>query len=280
MLNRNVGALLAIFLGLFGAHQFYIGRWWTGALQFALFTLSVFISVVGAPEALLAIAWISTAVIPVLTGILWFAMPSRTWHDRYDPTAERPTFPISNQQPAMGDSSQLKAEGITYYRSADYDLAAEAFTEAISVDYSDPGSHFNLACSYAQLGRYPETLHHLELSVTFGLPKPERIEKHPALGALRKLPAFDRFRANNYRRRAYVTDHGQRDATTPVPPTEKRNPEPETITDFNTPPPSQTTTGASVDGDLLEQISRLRELHDAGVLTTQEYQLQKERLLA
>ncbi len=40
--------------------------------------------------------------------------------------------------------------------------------------------------------------------------------------------------------------------------------------DLNAPPPGS---------DLLEQITRIRELHDAGILTQREYQTQKEKLM-
>lgn len=278
MLNKNVAAFLAIFLGVFGTHQFYIGRWWAGVIQGAFFIFAIFAAVTGAPEEMLVPMFLIATIIPFLTGILWFVMPSQRWHERYDKLVGEDALPAYGTAISPGDSGDLKAEGIRYYRSADYDLAVEAFTEAVGVDYGDPGSHFNLACSFAQLGRYPEALQHLELSVTFGLPKPERIEKHPALGAMRKLPAFAQFRANNYRRQAYITDNGQEDAETRVPEKEEAI---ETIQDFATPPPrkQETPLSGKMDIDLLEQISRLRELHDAGVLTPREYQLQKERLL-
>ncbi|MEM1358297.1 MAG: SHOCT domain-containing protein, partial [Bacteroidota bacterium] len=130
------------------------------------------------------------------------------------------------------------------------------------------------------VGQYPEAMRHLELSVTFGLPKPERIEKHPALATLRKTTAYGNFRTNNYRRLNLLE-------LAPPTPTETVE---ETIEDFNTPP--NTAAGTNKDQpraafsetpkatpDLLEQITRLRELHDAGILTQQEYQTQKEKLL-
>ncbi len=284
MLNKTTAAFLAIFLGIFGTHQFYVGRQWQGVLQFGFFLFTLFMSMMGAAEELLVLAWIFTAVTPFLTGILWAVMPEQKWRQRYDADNAVSTIPAPGTNAAYSSSSDLKAEGIRYYRSADYDLAVEAFTEAVAADGTDPGSHFNLACSYAQLGRYPETLRHLELSVTFGLPKPQRIEKHPALGAIRKLPAFAKFRANNYRRQSYVSaapsaevDAGSSDR----PATEAAPPREEVFEDFATPPPRREapTPERDVNGDLLEQISRLRELHDAGVLTPREYRLQKERLL-
>ena len=292
MLNKGLASFLAVFLGIFGLHQFYIGRWWTGALQFGFFWFAVF-SAAEAPGAGGTFFGIMVAIavlIPVLTGILWAAQPKERWYKEFDPEGYAELYGEGITNAATGDGAALKSEGIKYYRSADYDLAVEAFIEAVRADATDPGSHFNLACSYAQLGRYPETLQHLELSITHGLPKPQRIEKHPALLALRKMPAFEKFRANNYRRQDHVEGNltaKAGDATIP-PPKTTAPPEPEVehFEDFATPPPRRSEPITPDDQredpmnvDLLEQISRLRELHDAGVLTAGEYQVQKERLL-
>jgi hypothetical protein len=63
--------------------------------------------------------------------------------------------------------------------------------------------------------------------------------------------------------------------------------EEEILEDFDTPPArtaKEKTVAKEIETpppgpDLLEQITRLRELHDAGILTQAEYQLQKERLM-
>ena len=283
MLNKNLAAVLSIFLGVFGAHQFYVGRWWTGVLQFAFFFFTIFTAIAGADEELIVMMFGVATLVPFITGIVWAAMPKEKWHLEYDPeawAALHGTAPSAG--PSVANAAELKSEGIRYYRSADYDLAAEAFVDAIKADGSDPSSHFNLACSYAQLGQYPAALQHLELSVTFGLSKPQRIEKHPALVTLRKLPMFQEFRDNNYRRDDHVGIADQRpreqtpaaDAFTRTPPAE------DSFTDFNQPPPvAPDEPEDMVNVDLLEQISRLRELHDAGILTSREYQTQKEKLL-
>lgn len=286
MLNKTLAGFLAFFLGVFGVHYFYVGKWWKGALQMGAFWTFVFFTSVarGGGDDFFGILVAVTAIIPFITSILWWSMPLKKWQAIYDPDSLEENNLISTGTPMMADTKTLKAEGIRYYRSADYDLAIEAFLEAADADISDPGTHFNLACSYAQLGQYPESMRHLELSVTFGLPKPERIEKHPALAAMRKHSAFQSFRDNNYRRLNLIE----------LAPEEEK-PSAETLEDFGTPPPRAETTppantppqqpAAAFDEapspapDLLEQITRLRELHDAGILTQGEYQKQKEKLL-
>lgn len=287
MLNKNLAGFFAFFLGVFGVHRFYLGQWFRGALQFAGFFGAIFlVNAAGGDadaEVFFGLMIAVMAIAPVITAIVFWATPKKKWQKKYDKEAYEEQQPLGIAAPfALRDTKALKAEGIRYYRTGDYDLAIEAFTEASEADLGDAGTHFNLACSYAQLGQYGEALRHLELSVTFGLPKPERIEKHPALAALRKHSSYRSFRSNNFRRLNLL------ELTEPKATDSKIVGEEETIEDFNAPPPRKAKVDAAPVADLnapppgpdlLEQITRLRELHDAGILTQREYQTQKEKLM-
>lgn len=276
MLNKNVAGTFAFFLGMFGAHRFYLGQRVRGALQFFAFLGSIFLFNVARgdePELFFALILTSLIIIPILTGIVWWATPRERWDAKYNKKHVNSALPAVGAPPA--DTRSLKAEGIRYYRTGDYDLAIEAFQDAAAADLGDAGVHFNLACSYAQLGQYGEALRHLETSVTFGLPKPERIEKHPALAALRKTEAYRAFRSNNFRRLNLI------ELTAPAPsPTAAEEVVPDE-SDSSEPPAADYHSAAerAAGHDLLQRITRLRELHDAGVLTQQEYQAQKEKLM-
>lgn len=284
MLNKNLAGFFAFFLGMFGVHYFYIGKRFAGIAQMAAFFGFIWLAGESGGEPLFGIMIAVTVISSLITGIVWWSMPLRKWQAKYDPESLGENNLISTGQPLIADTKSLKAEGIKYYRSADYDLAIEAFLEANEADVSDPGTHFNLACSYAQLGQYPESMRHLELSVTFGLPKPQRIEKHPALAAMRKTSAFRDFHANNYRRLNLLG--GAPGESVPsaetlenfgTPTTEAELPPlPEDVPEISTAAFEESSSPAP---DLLEQITRLRELHDAGILTQGEYQKQKEKLL-
>ena len=170
MLNKTLAGFFAFFLGMFGVHYFYIGKWWKGVLQMGAFWTFVFLADVarGPGEDLFGMLIAITVLSAVITGITWWAMPEAKWRKKYDPEslAGEQGFGAMGLPAPSKNTKALKAEGIRYYRSADYDLAIEAFLEAADADIADPGTHFNLACSYAQLGQYPESMRHLELSVT------------------------------------------------------------------------------------------------------------------
>lgn len=287
MLNKTLAGFFAFFLGMFGVHRFYLGQWFRGAAQFIGFWGFVFMAnqdLGNEAETLFGMAVACMVLAPMITAIVFWASPKNRWLKKYDKESLEDQQPLGIAAPySFRDTKTLKAEGIRYYRTGDYDLAIEAFTEASEADLGDAGTHFNLACSYAQLGQYGEALRHLELSVTFGLPKPERIEKHPALAALRKHSSYSSFRSNNFRRLNLL------ELTEPRATDSKIVGEEETIKDFNAPPPprkANVNVAPAVDfnapppgPDLLEQITRLRELHDAGILTQREYQTQKEKLM-
>ena len=267
MLKKDLAGFFAFFLGIFGVHRFYLGQWWRGAAQFVGFWALVAILAEEGPEMPLPFVLVGLILAPIITAIVFWATPYERWAAKYDPEAlvasgytypkrsQRPTFQSGgHHRPALAD---LKAEGVKYYRAGDYDLAAEAFQEALEQAPDDPVAHFNLACCYALLRQYPRALQALEVAVTFRLPKPQRIREHPALEELRGTEAYRTFLRNNYRQLNLLD--GQPEAG-PAPAAEEGH-------------------DAGANHDLLEQMNRLRELHDAGILTQLEYRTQREKLL-
>ncbi|MEM1358430.1 MAG: TM2 domain-containing protein, partial [Bacteroidota bacterium] len=126
MLNKTLAGFFAIFLGLFGVHYFYVGKWWKGVMQFAAFWLFVFLVNApggGPPEDFFGMMIAISVIIPVITGIIWFATPKAKWQAKYDPEAlgQHSNVPLALASGIPGDTKALKAEGIRYYRSADYD---------------------------------------------------------------------------------------------------------------------------------------------------------------
>lgn len=265
MLKKDLAGFFAFFLGIFGVHRFYLGQWWRGAAQFVGFWAIIAILAEEGPEMPLPFILVGFILAPLITAIIFWATPYERWAAKYDPQAlAAPGYVLSSldhpswkrqRAPKKASLTDLKAEGVKYYRSGDYDLATEAFQEAVEQVPTDPVVQFNLACCYALLGQYPNALRALEVAVTHRLPKPERIESHPALAELRESEAYARFRENNYRQLRL----------TELPPVEQQV--------------REEASGTEVPADLLEQINRLRELHDSGILTPHEYRTQREKLL-
>ncbi len=271
MLKKDLAGFFAFFLGVFGVHRFYLGQWWRGAAQFVGFWAIIALLAEEGPEMPLPFLLVGMVLAPLITAVVFWATPYERWAAKYDPQAlvapgytypkssRRPTIrPVTTRKPNL---RSLKAEGVKYYRSGDYDLAVEAFEEALQQSPTDPVAHFNIACCYALMGQFSPAMRSLEVAITYELPKPERIESHPALVDLRTTDAYRTFRNNNYRRLNLLDLDTEGAAPDPLAESGDR------------------MEGDLVEShDLLEQINRLRELREAGILTPTEYQNQRQKL--
>lgn len=262
MKNKNVAGALAITLGIFGVHRFYLGQRKLGFLYIAIFAFGV------VHFANVHYWWDAPPLfmIPMLIGfidsVLFFAMPKLEFDEKFnavrskrDFRKERPPFrrernrgkyPVKYPNP-------YKVSGLEKYRDYDYDGAIEDFQEALRVNYEDPALHFNLACCYSINEQADEAFFHLDKSVAFGFDDFEKIHNHDALAYLRTQEDFEGFVNNKYRVVAKLPE-----------------PQEEILSDEVTP---------LFDQKVLEKIASLGELRDKGFLTEEEFSSQKKRLL-
>lgn len=254
MLNKYTAGVVAIILGGFGVHRFYLGQRFMGILRFAAFVFAILVVSTAGDSDVETVFGIGIGMLflsAFIEGLVFLIMPQDKFDAKYNKHHTKVTAPANVED--------LKIEGADYFRSGDYDLAAEAFLDALDVRADDPGVHFNLACTYAKTRNLPLTLHHLELAISYGLPQPERIEKHPVLEWVRTQPMYVQFRKNNYRQVDLTK------ATAPAP-------QPMALKDLQQP-------AAPAEDDLLEQLRTLGSLRERGILTDLEFVEQKEKLL-
>lgn len=262
MKSKYVAAALAFFLGIFGVHRFYLGKRFWGVVHFLLFWLCFVITVEeNNPYIMLP------ALLGFIDAVLLFVMPQLEFDERYNRkylnsdrenweaetrrrSARRPARREKARQPA--DASEFKRAGIEKFRDYDYEGAIDYFEQALELQPNDPATHFNLACCYSILEDADRSFEHLENAVANGFKDTDKIKTHDALSFLRTRSGFDVFVANGYKRPASAE------------PEEK----PLSLPDLNTPA-----------DDLLDQILKLGELRDKGVLTDEEFALQKRKIL-
>jgi len=151
-----------------------------------------------------------------------------------------------------------KQEGIQKYKDYDYKGAIKEFEKALQVDERDIAVHFNLACAYSLEEKSQKAFYHLDKAVEYGFQDFEKIREHDALAYLRIQPEFDDFEANNYRLSA------------------SQGPQASTVTDSSTEDASNLLDSQP---DLLDQIKKLGELREQGLLTEEEFEEQKRKLL-
>lgn len=281
MKSKYVAAALAFFLGIFGVHRFYLGRRFLGILHFALFWICFIITKEDHEPALMF-----PAIWGFIDAVLLFVMPKEEFDERYNRKwlrsntddnwegtrrgePRRDTRPRSlnapgnrKDMPSAHEGQHFKRLGIEKFRDYDYEGAIDAFEKALEAKYEDPATHFNLACCHSILESADEAFLHLEEAFRFGFADKEKVETHDALAFVRTQPNFEAFIKNGYKRPE------PEPGATPQAAAPSEEAEPDLLEALQQP----------ID-DLLEQIVKLGKLRDKGVLTEEEFVLQKKKIL-
>lgn len=282
MKDKNVAGILALFLGGFGVHRFYLGQ--TG--------LGVFY---------LIFCWFPVMwIIGVIDAIVFFSMDKgnfdrkynrqllsneqrrdtdfdrrnyqrrERWESRQYRREERQERRYEQRRPAAQPApsrqrprqNPFKASGVKKFKDYDYNGAIEDFNKALDIEPNDVATHFNLACAHSLNENVEKAFYHLDQAVASGFNDFQRIKTHDALAYLRIQEQFEAFEKNGFR-------------LSPAP-AASAPPSPEA-----TEKPGQPAEDDSLEGqpDLLEQLRRLGELREKGLLTEEEFTLQKKKLL-
>lgn len=151
----------------------------------------------------------------------------------------------SVRRPAAPKKNPLKNSGLAKFKEYDYDGAIEDFKKALTISPDDIALHFNLAAAYSLTEEKDAAFQHLDNAVKLGFKDFDKIGSHDALAYLRIQPEYDAFKDNGFRLEKGAI--------------KKQNP--------------------GLDSNLLEQLNRLQDLRERGVLTEAEFEAQKGKLL-
>ncbi len=256
MKRKSIASVLAFTLGAIGAHRFYLGQRFRGILYIAFF---FFAMVITAEEHVPLI--IAPTLLAILDGVLLAVMPREEfdykfnrhpWQTQvqpaYQPGYDRP----KRRQPSLTrdrhPDNPHKRRAIEKFRNFDYQGATDDFHQALELQPNHPSIHFNLACCYSLLEDADEALYNLDCALQHGFADLDKIHEHSALAFLRTTPLFDEFVKAGYQMPAQINS-------------------------FTQPLPSAPNEG------LIEQIKKLGELRDQGILTEAEFQEQKSRVI-
>ncbi len=286
MRNKKVAAIIAFFFGIWGVHRFYLGQRFRGILHIGLFIFTMGLTIEEGFPFIMA-----PALLGFIDFILLLAMPKEEFDIKYNkdlqfaPTQQRafyreeaPDFRRSRNNfhsghvaPSHPIVNPFKKSGIEKYKEYDYDGAILDFQKALRVKYEDFAVHFNLSCCYSINESVHQCLFHLDKAMRFGFVELDRIHNHPALAYVRTNELFERFVENGYS----LIDPKQQAAQPEAVKATTEEKEEEELEDFS----------AMIDNEvpkqksLLEQIVRLGELREKGILTDEEFQQQKQNLL-
>ncbi len=265
MRNKTAAGLFAFFLGWAGVHRFYLGQVGLGILYVVL--------------TLISFGFVS-GILSLIDAISFFSMTEEKFEAKYNaqqdmvppiynrrlqqkgypPMASprqnaRVTVPPSaRQKPGSRMQNPYKVNGIKKYKEFDLEGAIEDFSKGLEIHPNDISLHFNLACAYSLTEQVDKAYTHLDRAVALGFTDFNKLRTHDDLAYVRIQDRFDAFQENNFR------------LASKEPP---ESPETEEEESKETP---------VMDDMLLAQLKRLSELRERGLLSEQEFSIEKRKL--
>lgn len=275
--DKNTAAFISLVLGWIGAHQFYLRKPILGLLfvfAFLYFKLpaAFFLGLVNAVFLLMmSNDEFNRRYNPGLNEEelgkretewgRWNTQRDYQRRNRSTPTQETPK-PIFNVPPK--NAPELKKPnpyiltGIKKYKEYDVSGAIEDFGKALEIQPNDISTHFNLACAYSLTEKKDKSFHHLGKAVALGFKDFEKIKTHEHLAFLRIQPEFEEFANNNYQMPANTINQVKNEKSA------KTNP--------------KSDNEALQSEEFLSQLNKLAELRQKGLITEEEYVLEKKKL--
>ncbi len=264
-----MAGLLAFIGGYLGLHRFYLGQVGWGIMYIFFF-------------------WISW-LFGIIDAIVFFSMDEDEFNRRYnkehrqewdrsfppqrrrqrDRRETRESRREARREPARRTppsrpskkprNNPFRKSGIQKFKDYDYEEAIEDFNKALKVDPKDIATHFNLACAHSLMENKDKAFYHLDRAVALGFNDWDMIKTRDHLAFLRVQAEFLQFEQNGFRLAEQL---------------EAPKEEGDLLSSQPTAEPAAKPTG-----DLLDQLQRLADLKEKGLLTDEEFRVQKEKLL-
>lgn len=271
MKKKRTASLLALLFGIFGIHRFYLGERVKGFLHLGLF----FMMMVATVEENAPFIFIP-AILGLVDAVLFFVKPTEEFDEKYNAKYLRDQPRSQSRRERLYDSrmprevreprtrepqrrrvnvepvNSFQESGMRKFDEYDVQGAIVDFRKALNADFKDSKTHFLMACCYSINEEPEKSLFHLDKAVDFGYVDFETIHESDALAFLRTHIRFEEFVKNSYQIPRYLPE--EQDNKLDLLEDEKAT-------------------------DLLDQIASLGVLYEKGVLTPDEFQEQKQRLL-
>ena len=266
--NRITAAAISLFGGMVGAHKLYLGD--MGGFTTFFFLLIFSINVFSMPL---------TFILGVFDAFKLLSMTDEQFNAKYNKGIVRPRNPVVDrrreeqmrryenenvkrgyEQPVQRRetvrSNPFKKSGLAKYKDFDLEGAIDDFKQGLDISPNDIALHFNLACAYSLTEKKDLSYKHISTAVSLGFNDFERIMTHDDLAFIRIQSDFDAFKNSGFR----TTNSAGAASSSSNPSQEKQQQKPQ-------------------DDVLLSQLSRLAELRKRGILSEEEFNIEKRKLM-
>ncbi len=250
MKNRTLAGLLALILGTFGIHRFYLNDFGGGIFYLFLFFIT--------SKLLFPVS----TILGIIEAVRFFNMSTEEFDEKYNkrvkskskserreshrnirevrkkPKRRKSIFPKKNP---------FKKSALEKFNNYDFKGAISDYRKALDISPDDPELHFQIAQAYSLTEEKELAFRHLDTAVRYGLKNPEKIDTDEDLAFLRVQPEYEAFKRNGFEIPAKAIEAHKKDL---------------------------------LDDDLLlAQLKKLNKLKQKGLLSSTEYEHEKKKLM-
>lgn len=293
--DKSLAAMLAFFGGIVGLHRFYLGQTKLGILMILLtiFTLGIISSLIGLIDSIILFT-----MDPDVFDLKYnkkFEQKLKTYAKRRRRiTQEYPDYtrrtqhqhhrsrkiriekkvnekPPSNKENSTRKSTKewlkkvnfYKTKGIESFKEYDFEESIQYFKKVLEIDASNIAAHFNIACAYSQIEQKELAIRHIDLAVMNGFNDFDKIKKHDKLSYVRIQNEWEEFEKNGFRLPKKEVDPI---STTVI--------EEEKILESTSEPEM------NISESLFENLKKLKEQRERGIISDIEFELERKKLLS
>lgn len=149
---------------------------------------------------MLALTGIS-AILGLIDAFSFFSMDNKSFDLKYNRDFLR-VLPKKEFEKSVKNKTEERntfvKSGKSKFLSYDYDGAIVDFSKALELNPREIAAHFNIACAYSLNENVEKALFHLDKAILYGFDDFEKLKNHDALAFIRVQPAYVNFVKNGF----------------------------------------------------------------------------------